>query len=379
MKRIILDNCFVNRLIDENYQPTNALNYLVDKKEKGEIEIFAIPTNIIEIALCSDHKKRQALANTLNNLINGENIELSWAAHLVRILFGEIDNQIPGFFINKNSLLYEARNHAKLLLGLLGQLCCFIDYPFTAYDSIVKQKLITKYYQARFVSDPEYYLKLYILQLTTSITDKNVEDDSLLDGLSNQELKSKITQLENNRKKISNIKDFSKYKSKFIEFFSKYELKNLFINFFHYRETIETSTNIKILVKNWNKELFGATAKPLPQELVDLAYNDDSVLSKEYYNYVFIKLADRLPEGFYFPLDHMYNIYLNEIELMINKSKDLSKGSALDLDYYPACLMSDYFLTDDKVLYENIRRMLKKINRDENMVQSFQSDWMKYV
>lgn len=379
MKKIIMDNCFINRLIDSEYNKTPEYSYLFDKMKSKEIEIFAIPTNIIEIALCSDHKKRQALANILNTLIDGNKIELSWDAHLVRILFEMINDEIPGTLFDRQAMLYESKNYSRLLLGFLGQLCCFTDYSFTAYSYIVQQKLITEYYQARFVSDPERYLSLYKRQLTASISDDEIEDDSLLDGLAIDQLKAKIDELLKERKKIDNIKDFSKYKNNLIEYFSKYELKNLLINFFHYRETIEKSIDIKLLVKHWDKPIFGKLAKPLRADLVDLANDNDSVLSKDYYNLIFIALSDRLPDGFYFPLDHMYNIYLNEIELMLNDSKDLSMGSALDLDYYPACLLSDYFITDDKVLYENIRRMLKKINKDENKVLSYRNDWKKYV
>ncbi len=379
MKRIILDNCFINRLIGSDNNTNDVFSYLIEKVKTSQIEVYAIPTNIIEIALCSDHDKRNALANVLNKLIKGKNILLSWDSYLVLFLFEEINKQITGVLKDKSVLLHESKNYTKLMLGLLGQLCCFKDYEFEIYQYIVREKLITKYYQARFVSDPEFYLSLYKKQLEGTLLDTDIEDDSQFDSMSIMDLENMISEKLIDRKSIRNIKKFSEMKNDMVLFFSKYELKNLLINFFRYKEIIENSLDLKVIVNNWGSPLFGRTAKPLAEEFTRIASDATQIPTKKFYQHVLLKLAERLPDGCYFPIDHIYNIYLNELEKIINRTKSLSKGSALDLDYYPACLMSDHFITDDRDLYENIGRMLEKIGRDAAKVLSYSRDWKKYV
>lgn len=380
MKKIILDNCFINRMVDSDNQTNENYEYMIHKVRLAEIEVFAIPTNILEIALCSDHIKRNALANVLNNLIKGKNILLSWDSYLVLFLFERINDEIPGVLLNKSALMYESKNYTKLMIGLLGQLCCFQDYEFDAYKYLIREKLITKYYQARFVSEPDEYLKLYNKQLKGTLTDKEIEDDSIFDKIEINVLESRIDEKLKQRKEIKNIKEFSKVKNDMIIFFSRYELKNILINFFRYKETIENALDLKLLVKNWDKSLFERKAKPLAPQFHEISNNPDNKPAKEFYHQILLNLVERLPAGYYFPLDHIYKIYLNELEKMLNSNdKKLSKGSALDLDYYPACLMSDHFITDDRDLYENIRKMLKKIGKDENKVISFSKDWKIFI
>ncbi len=379
MKRIILDNCFINKLIDTNNKTNVNYNFLSEKIGKSEIEVYAIPTNILEIALCPDLKKRNALAKALNELIKGRNIFLPWEAYQVLFLFQTINEEIPGILINESALTYQSKNYSKLLLGLLGQLCFFKDYEFEAYQYLVKEKLITKYYQARFVSEPEEYLRLYKEQTKGNLKDEDIEDDSILDEITIQELEVKINEKLENRKSIKNVKDFSNCKNDLINFFSRYEFKNLLINYFKYKEQIEDSLNLKLLVVNWNDPLLGNGASPLHPSLTSIANNTSQLPSKTYYHQILLKLVDRLPSGYYFPLDHIYNIYLNELEKIINGTKNLSKGSAFDLDYYPVCLLCDHFITADRDLFENIRRMLKKCGKEENRVLSYSGNWREIV
>ncbi|GHU94330.1 hypothetical protein FACS189479_06940 [Spirochaetia bacterium] len=379
MKKILLDTCVINKLIDDKFVKNESFEYLKSKIDTKEIQVIAIPANIVEVSLCVDHAKRKALSNVLNELIEGRNILCSWEAYLVLFLFQSINAQINGVLINEIELLREANVYSQLMIGLLGQMCFFEDYKIGFYDSVVREKLITKYYQARFISDPEVYLNLYLKQLNGKLDASEIENDAALDTIKIEELENKIEEKYLKRKKIRNVKEFSKHKVDFINYFAKHEFADILIAFFQYKETIERSLNLKTLVNNWDKPLFGMTAKPLADEIGRIASNEKEVPSFDFYKLVLSFLTKRIPNDCMFPVNHIYNIYLNELENILNDSKEPSRGSALDLDYYPGCLLCDYFLTDDKNLYENIKRVLKKTGNDENKVQSFSKDWKKYI
>ena len=78
--------------------------------------------------------------------------------------------------------------------------------------------------------------------------------------------------------------------------------------------------DLKLLVNNWDEPLFGRTAKPLHTQFDEIANNPDSKPAINYYKQILLKLVERLPDGYYFPLDHIYNIYLNELEIMLNNN-----------------------------------------------------------
>jgi len=379
VKNVILDNSVVNKLIGSDFTSNDNYNYLMVLKNERKIEVYAVPTNIIEIALCPDFEKRHALAKHFNSLIEGTKCLHFWDAYFVLFLFEAIEEQMPGTLIDKASLLSFSNNYVRLILGLLGQMSAIEDYNTGKFDYIVRQRLITKLYQARFLNDPDHYLKLYEQQLKNPLSPMQIDDDSMYDRLSLIDLNNKIDELKENRKPISNIKKYSSVKKGLIEFFARHELKNLFIAFFPHKEEMEAALNLKNLAANWDNQLFETGAKPLPEELHQILIDEHSRPSLDAYRVLLLKLVDRLPSRCLFPLDQMMNIYLNEMEKIINGTKDPSEGSALDLDYYPGCLMANHFITDDHDLFTDIRRMLIKKGLHVDKVVSFSGDWRAVI
>ncbi len=379
MKKILFDNCFVNRLIDKDSGTNENYAFLRQLKDEKKIKIYCNPTNIVEIALCTDMKKRKSLATVLNQLVKGKNILLNWDAYQVLFLFRELEKEIPGIIINEGRLLEFSYSYCNLLIGLLGQMSIFEEYKVGSFEYIIKQKLITKYYQARFVSDPDYYLRTYKEQLNGTLKPEDIEDDSKFDSMTLSELEKIVKETEQKRKKIKNIKDFSKHKKDMIHFFSRFEMKNSFYHFFIYKEHIEKSLSLRKLSEAWGKDIFGQSAKPLRSELCKVFSDPQSSPTIVAYQEILSKLIDRLPVGSTFPLDKMFGLYLNEIEKILNRTKSLSKGSSMDLDYFPSMMMVDHFITDDKELYDNCRKALTQMGKSSDKILSYSVSWKKEI
>lgn len=376
MKTIQLDTCVINRLLDEKNQPNDNFKFLDSLKIAGHIQIWCSPTNIIEIALCSDYEKRKALSNVLNSLIDGNNVMQSGEAYQIKILFQNINIEIPGVLIDENELLQFSSCYVQLLIGLLGQMAIFPNYRLDRFEHVIRQKLITKYYQARFVSDPDHYLKIYKKQLEGTLNESDVEDDKILDAKTLDEIQAMISALEIGRKKIRNVSDFSKLKKTMAQYFCRHDMRVTFNNFFRYKEHIESSLDLRLLSSKWSQNLFEKGAKPLRVELLDALQGNPSIHA---YKELINCLIDRLPEGCDFPLNKMYDLYMNEIEKILNDKKELSGSASLDMDYFPSMMVVQHFITDDKLLYENMRKILKQMGLDELKVLSYSHNWKENI
>ncbi len=76
MKRMLLDNSAVNSLVagTDHSQVSELYDCLVRMQRAQVAEVFAIPTNVIEVALCPESNKRHFMAKRLNDLIDGKRV-----------------------------------------------------------------------------------------------------------------------------------------------------------------------------------------------------------------------------------------------------------------------------------------------------------------
>ncbi|MGJ4734894.1 hypothetical protein [Leptospira levettii] len=369
MKKILLDNNVVNHLINEKYEETDLYLFFADLLQNNIIEIYAIPTNIIEISLCSDIEKRHSLAKVFLKLISGKRLEFSWDVQLIDLIFTLLNEEIPGVLKRRESLYSLSVNYNRMLLGLLGLLAALPEYETRNFESLLHEKLINEYYQVRFLTDPDYYLKIYKRQLNNEQPSSEDLDEQLYaESLSASDLKKEISRLRETTQKISNIKEFSKIKKELGSFFANYEAKRLILNFFPYKEILEESIDIRLLVNNWSNKIHETEPLHLESNIKELFKNPDSNPSKEAYIYMLLKLVDRLKLENYFPFKNILAIYLNEFEKIANLSKEPSKGLIYDIEYFPTALKADHFLTADKELYENTKREIKLLDLSESKV-----------
>lgn len=372
MKKILLDNNIVNHLINERNEVTDLYKYFENLSLNNIIEIYAIPTNIIEISLCTDIEKRHNLSKVFLKLINGKRLEFSWDVQLIDLIFTLLNDEIPGVLKRKESLYTLSANYNRMLLGLLGLLAALPKYDTGNFESLLHDKLINEYYQVRFLTDPDYYLKIYKRQLNNEKpSSEDLEEQLYAESLSAANLKQEISRLRENKQKINNIKEFSKVKKELGSFFANYEAKRLILNFFPYKEIIEESIDIRLLVNNWSNKIHETEPLQLDSNIEALFKNPESNPSKDAYIYMLLKLIDRLKIENYFPFKNILAIYLNEFEKIANQSKEPSKGLIYDIEYFPTALKADHFITADKELYENTKREIKLLDFPETKVLFF--------
>jgi hypothetical protein len=365
-KKIVLDNNAVNWLVDgvDHWSKSRLGHCLQQLVAQDKIEVYAIPTNVVEIALCTDFAKRKRLAVALNELISGIRMHQSWEFDFLNNFFKIVDSHWPGSF--KSEIHYGNFNKdtSKIFLCLLAQLAHFENYPIGSFSGIIKAKLYTKFYQARLLSDPEYFLELYLQEISGQPLPPDViANEKVINSYEIEELKNKTNEFLENRKQIKNIQRYQKVKEKLELHFNFQIAREILKINLPFKEQIEDTIDFVPILTNWQKPspiIPNEIQSPLNPEILRIHDDPNQSFSKEGYYTILELLLLRFGNGFLFPIDAMLSSYFSEIELLLNSKRKLTEGTSLDLDYIPALFQTDYFISGDFALRFGISRVLNK-------------------
>lgn len=369
--KIAFDNNVINKLISSDNKYTDIANELLLLKNNKKIEPYALPVNIIEIALCKDLTKRNAMAKILNELIDGIRIAYTVEQQTAWDFSRLINLHWPNSSSAPSDVAKLGINNL-IFLGLLGQMAAIENYQIGLFSEQIKNKLVSSYLRSNILANPDEYLISFEDQVNGK---KPIETllqlNNEVEKLTFSELQDKISQNLTNAKSFSKINRFSNIKSKLIELYSYSTLLDLLSKHFHYFEDMLEHINIKEIISNWDKKLPMASECDQPRlnlhkDLIEFQKNPINP-AKYHYLLLFDELAYRYRLGL-IPLSYiMMSTYFDEIERSLKNPSTFNQGSSFDIEYLTSILHGDIFFTYDGKLQSSIKQIRKNLftNKDK--------------
>ncbi len=172
--KILLDSSVINHFCspDLDWDKTKYGSVLLEYS-KEIIEVYAIPENVMEIALHPEHGKRRVMAAALDNVISGTRMHYSWEVAVTLNLFEMMRQHWPQA-ISDIAIERLKKSAARTLYGymsLLAHLALYEDYPMETFEPILRPKVETTYIQSCFVKEPDQLIEKYLGQLKSRTVD----------------------------------------------------------------------------------------------------------------------------------------------------------------------------------------------------------------
>ncbi|GAB3323359.1 hypothetical protein ACFQT0_26845 [Hymenobacter humi] len=372
---VYLDHNILNDIAPakQDWTTTKWGAYLLDQTQKGHIEVYASPTNCLEIALLTkDLDHRNNLARALNTLIAGHRMLPTYEFVIVQNLLRHINGNWPGT-INESRFNRLQRQSARTYVALLGQLAALKDYDCSkGLVGAIAPKIITQLIQGEIFRNPLAELKKRLAglqQVTVQSQDAFAAYDSKsLDELA--ELKESLLAetFTVDKQAIKFLKD---NKAKFIEGYAQDELRSCIHQVFLYWEDLEVCfAGCEQVVREWatvhplessNPDF---KPKPLPQEITAAYASGQSTRNDRYA--VLKALGARFSSFLDVPKLYSSTVF-NEMERTLNKGKLPTGGLALDCQHTLACAVTEFFLVRDAILLDTVKRWHATIREESTM------------
>jgi hypothetical protein len=130
---VILDSSFYDT--EKVWYETKNGKVLQDYSSEEVVEVYAIPDNVVEIALCPKHDKRQKMALALDTLISGIRMHYSWEFSFCIELFNIIEQHWPGSVVLSTSKLKKSAIQALYAyLSALAHFALHKNHPIKNYE-----------------------------------------------------------------------------------------------------------------------------------------------------------------------------------------------------------------------------------------------------
>ena len=370
--KIYIDTNSLNDIAPKNiiWDKTHLGKFLVEQVNLGNIEVWASPANVLEIALNKDLEQRNNMATALNTLISGQRMMPSKEFQIIDDFLNLIE------FIWNNSIKSERleflkANSSRTYIALLGQLSALKNYDCSkGFIKVIAPKIATQIINDKILENPKEELEKRI----NAIKNKEYSHIDYFDELSTLG----IDELEN-RKILLREKTYSidkkavKYLQKnihtLIDGYSLDDLTFACSQVFVYLEDLISTIDFYNIVTNWNnkspiEKKKNSGIKQLEKEIVNRITNKKETLKD--YRIILNEIIQRFYKQLNFPQISNY-IIVKDLEKGLNNGKIPTGGVVLDSSHSIACLYTNILLSRDERLNSSVNYWFKQIKKDENV------------
>lgn len=371
---VYLDHNILNDIAPpkQEWNTTKWGAYLLDQTQKGHIEIYASPTNCLEIALTKDLDHRHNMARALNTLISGYRMLPTYEFIIVHNLLRHVNGNWPGT-INESRFQRISSQSSRTYIALLGQLAALRDFDCSrGLAGIIAPKIISQLIQGEIFRNPLAELQKRLVGLRQGTVQSQdafaAYDSKSLDELADLKDSLLDESFQVDKRGIKFLKD---NKAEFIEGYAQDELRSSIHQVFLYHEDLEVCfAGVERVVREW-ATLHPLEAsnpsfqlKPLPQALT-AAYASGQSTRNDRYS-VLKALGARFSSFLDVPKVYSSAVF-NEMERTLNKGKLPTGGFALDCQHALACAATDFFLVRDAILLDTVKRWHATIMKESTL------------
>jgi hypothetical protein len=164
MLKVYLDQSAASRLIDNGSVARSDLyNGLLNLQAQAEIEIWSSPHNAVELAIWSDHPRRQAVSLALEELTEGRRMLASHEFILLYEALGLIDAAWPGIGVCFDRFQELAQHNQRIYSGLVAHMAALQDYDTSKGScEIIRTKRLSQLRQLRLLVSAKTCLELLV-------------------------------------------------------------------------------------------------------------------------------------------------------------------------------------------------------------------------
>lgn len=359
----------MNSLVAEHdYEQPGELYSLLEAGTKRELlEVFAIPTNVIEIALCPQAEKRHFMAKRLNELISGIRMSPSFEYATTWRFCQIVSKQFEGALNSREPLELLSRNNVVPFIGLLGQMAALREYPLGNFEPIVRTKFATTLAQLRIMSEPDIYIHELAKQAIGESPDPAaIEALRSIDQLSLDDLKNEIVRVQESIVRVKNVTRLQKSRDALTRQYTAHALFETIMNCFHYYEDILRVFNFSAIIVQWDNRVPGAEKcdnfMPLPEDITveGLEPRLDEPLMGKYFQIIQL-LCHRYSSGLLPTMFFGIRRFLLELERNLRDPRKLSEGLNLDLNYLSQLDQANCFISFDSFQANGANEYVKNL------------------
>jgi hypothetical protein len=371
--RIYIDTNSLNDIApkDRDWQETPLGSYLLEQSELENIEVWASPASVMEIALNKDLEQRNNMARALNTLIRGQRMMPPTEFQFMDD-FLELIEHIWNSSTKSNRLEFLKSNSSRIYIALIGQLSALIDYDCSkGFLGIIAPKVATQIIHDEIFENPKAGLEKRI----NAIKNQNyshLDYFNTLAKLDIDELEAKKNALRDKDYDID--KNVIKYLQKNIQvLINGYALDDLSFacdqTFVYWEDLAATIIDFKRIAIEWStkspkEQKENISIKPLQDEMVNRfesnmqTINDCRIILKE--------MVNRFHTQVRFPQISNY-IIVKDLEKGLNKGKIPTGGVVLDSSHSISSLYCNILLSRDDRLNSSVDYWFKKIMKEEGL------------
>lgn len=370
--KLYIDNCSLNDIAPKEkiWEETELGKYLIQKSQSAEIEVFASPAGVIEVALNKDLEQRNNMAMALNTLIRGQRMMPSKEFLIIDDFLNLLDSTWKGV-TQKDRLEFLKADSSRTYIALLGQLAALKDYDCSkGFIGVIAPKLATQIIHSEIFENPKEEIEKRVqaikskkyshLEYFRDFDDKGIEELQLLQ----KHYEDKTYSINK-----SVIKKLQTHQELLVEGYSLDELAFAADQVFVYSEDLALTFNFPKIVSEWNKSSPTETvnkliAKPLDKDIVERfeegrqTINDCKFILKSLVNRFYMQT------NFTRISNH---IIFKDLEKGLNKGKIPSGGIVLDSSHCIAALYCEILLSRDNRLNTSVAFWYSQIKKDTSL------------
>lgn len=370
--KLYIDNCSLNDIAPKGkiWEETELGKYLIQKSQSAEIEVFASPAGVIEVALNKDLEQRNNMAMALNTLIRGQRMMPSKEFLIIDDFLNLIDSTWKEA-TQKSRLEFLKENSSRTYIALLGQLAALKDYDCSkGFIGVIAPKLATQIIHSEIFENPKEEIEKRI-QAIKSKSYSHLEYFSELTIKRIEELEVQQKEYEDKTYSIDKraIKMLQTNQELLIQGYSLDELSFAADQVFVYSEDLVATFNFPTIVSEWNNsgptEISNElTVKPLDKDIAERFEEGKQTIND--CKYILKCLVNR----FYMQTNFTRisnHIIFKDLEKGLNKGKIPSGGIVLDSSHCIAALYCEILLSRDNRLNSSVDFWYNQIKKDTSL------------
>lgn len=371
--KIYIDTNSLNDIAPKeiDWKETELGKYLLEQSELGNIEVWASPASVLEIALNKDLEQRNNMAKALNTLIRGQRMMPPTEFQIVDDFLHEIESIWSGS-TKKSRLEFLKANSSRIYIALIGQLSALKDYDCTnGFISIIAPKVATQIIHDEIFQNPKKELEKRI----AAIKKKEYSHLNYINShrdLNIEELEQKKIELRD--KKYSIDKNAITYLQKNIQnLINGYALDDLSFacnqTFAYWEDLHATIIDFKKIVLEWQNNSVkeyseNISIKPLPVDLTERF--TENVSTVDDCKFVLKELILRFYYQLRLPQISNY-IIVKDLEKGLKNGKIPTGGVVLDSSHSIGSLFCNILLSRDERLNSSVDFWFKNIKKEEKL------------
>lgn len=335
---------------------THPLVRFLLETHKDQTAVWISPTHVIELVLCSDIQRRQALAQVMLELCGARRMWTGPEFFIIEQFGAFLNAHIPGAFDPRPFFSEYKQIAERLWLGYLGLLAASPILPLgPGVDDVRLAKAQTSLIHARIAADPDASIQK-IIECARAFETTADPDPLGLSTLTLAEIQDEILALQ--AKKTSptkrHIERLKKERALVAATYGAVDIGAALQAVFKLPCDLELTFDTPLIVKQWPALKKATGCISLPKEIAMAAPEELRAVR----SHVLTVLQCGIQAAASAHLSAVsvgYYTVLRELEVKLNQGT-IPKGSvALDVDHATACMAFNAFVCHDAALHDNMR------------------------